>query len=233
MDTPAQNAQQPVQTPVGANPPVPNPVQQDINSTQINQPITQENDQTSQKIPSSQHQDLGSAENTALTAQNSSSPAQTPPVTPPAAPQTPISLPNKELGPSRIAVSTASVELRPRPEEDEDVSSVGVTPVPSEALPELHPEVKEAGVEVSIEHHEKPHLTDEHKAVGIEHAPVNAPVSTQPTLNIVLPLPEQKAQEVARKDKNISDSILWLAFLVLKRLRVLREVKQEQTQIQL
>lgn len=85
--------------------------------------------------------------------------------------------------------------------------------------PELHvsSELKEAGVE-TIE--ERPLLTPEDHAVGIQHVKETTPVITQPTGAVALPMTAQQAQQTLKLHKKITESIVWLASLVLKQFKM-------------
>lgn len=85
----------------------------------------------------------------------------------------------------------------------------------SEIAPELSQEEKEAGVE-AVSHGQN--LTTEHKEAGIYHAKESTPVSTSPSGMVSLPMTKQKAQSVLKTYK-ITDSIKWLAALILKLLK--------------
>lgn len=75
-------------------------------------------------------------------------------------------------------------------------------------------EVKEAGVE---EVSDRLPLTDEHRAVGMEHAGESTPVDTQPKLS----MSENEALKIIKTTKN-SDSKHWLAVLVEKIYKILK-----------
>lgn len=91
---------------------------------------------------------------------------------------------------------------------------------PSEKAPELPKEVEDAGVEVS-KNHEVPDLTM-HDKNFIDHAPSIAPVPTQPSGMVQLPLTEEKATETL-KHKDSSKGITWLAESVLRQLKIMHE----------
>jgi hypothetical protein len=90
---------------------------------------------------------------------------------------------------------------------------------PSESEPVLHPEVVEAGVEVSKNLEAPPDLTMHDKGM-IEHAPVIAPVPTQPSGTLQYLIPEEKAVETL-KHKNTSKSITWLAESVIRQIKIM------------
>ncbi|HSX40519.1 MAG TPA: hypothetical protein VLF68_02805 [Candidatus Saccharimonadales bacterium] len=111
---------------------------------------------------------------------------------------TPISTPNKE------SVGGVSV----------DTSDL-ITP--SEVEPQLHPEVQEAGVETVSD---KPQLTDEHAKIGIKVSADATPVATSPTGMVQLPMTQAQAQATIKKTKNVKESIVWLASLILRQLKM-------------
>ncbi len=121
-------------------------------------------------------------------------PSSTPPFAqkPIAQPQNPISGPHKEAGP--ILQAPVSEYVRP-----------------SEVTPQIPPEVAEAGVEVAP-NKEQPQLTQEHQAVGIQHAKEATPLTipTQPTVQ--LPYTPLEAKEIEKKT-SITESKHWLAAL--------------------
>jgi len=83
----------------------------------------------------------------------------------------------------------------------------------SDRIPELHSEVEEIGAEVKRDE-EEPRLTPEDiKAGVVKRIPE---VTLEPTQPINLPMDQKKAEEEVKKDKNVVNSGLWLANLVLK-----------------
>lgn len=92
---------------------------------------------------------------------------------------------------------------------------------PSEIAPEIPKEVAEVGVEVSKDTEAPPDLTM-HDAKMIEHAPVIAPVPTQPSGVVQLPITEEKATETL-KHKDTSKGITWLAESVIRQLKMMHE----------
>ncbi|RJQ38387.1 hypothetical protein C4559_01175 [Candidatus Microgenomates bacterium] len=98
--------------------------------------------------------------------------------------QTPVSLPQKEMG---MGVVEASEIIKP-----------------SEPEPQIYQEAAEAGVEKVSE---IPELTVEHLKAGIQHAKETTPVSTSPS-GVVEFLKEVEAKEASKKDT--SNSIRWL-----------------------
>lgn len=89
---------------------------------------------------------------------------------------------------------------------------------PSEPEPTLHPEVQEAGVEAVSD---VPDLTLEDQKAGLAPAKESVPVPTAPTGAVTLPT-QQQAEAVLKKNK-VTDSIAWMATLVL---RVLKQKEQ-------
>lgn len=109
---------------------------------------------------------------------------------------TPVSVPNKEHVPAVTANEALPVQ--------EFVKS-------TEQEPNLPPEVKDAGVQVQ---QNIPQLTDDHKKIGVFHAPeiAAAAPSFTPTVNYILSADEEK---IAMK-KSPTYSIRWLAQLQQK-----------------
>ena len=135
-----------------------------------------------------------------------SQPASTPVVQQPQAvqqPMMPMGSMHKEAGPSKIIEAPVSEVLSP-----------------SETAPELSAEVEQAGVEVS-KNVEVPDLTMHDKKAGLEHAPVIAPVPTQPSGTVQLPLTQEKATETLKKQKNTKNSVTWLAESVLRQIKIM------------
>lgn len=84
---------------------------------------------------------------------------------------------------------------------------------PSEPEPQVPSELKEMGVK-PVSH--VPTLTDEHQQAGIYHAKESVPVSAEPSGMVKLPMTKMEAQSVLKMHKKVSDSIKWLASLILK-----------------
>lgn len=93
---------------------------------------------------------------------------------------------------------------------------------PAEIEPVIHPEVKEAGVETYTE---KPVLDQEHVKIGVTHSPDSTSVPTQPSGIINLPLTERQATNVVKVHKKVSDSVTWLAVLVLRQIKRMRNTR--------
>lgn len=94
-----------------------------------------------------------------------------------------------------------------------------VEPHASEIAPILPSEVEEF-VEV-VENKEEPQLTDEHRAVGIEHAPAATPVVVSDQPVVQMPYTYQQAEQVV-KDTSVEESKHWLAALTEYLLRKLQ-----------
>lgn len=88
----------------------------------------------------------------------------------------------------------------------------------SEKAPRISAEEREAGVEQVSD---KLRLTEEHKAVGIEHAKESTPVATQPLGIVKLPMSEEEVLKTI-KTTSKSDSKRWLAVLVEKIYKLLK-----------
>ena len=91
---------------------------------------------------------------------------------------------------------------------------------PSEPHPEIPLDLKEIGVEAV---HELPQLTLEDKKSGILPSPQSLPVLTQLTPEDNLPLSKEKAHQILKFHKKVSDSVTWLAILVLKHVKKMHE----------
>lgn len=115
----------------------------------------------------------------------------------------PIGSMHKEAGPSKIIEVPVSEIISP-----------------SESAPEISPEVEQAGVEVS-KNVDVPDLTMHDKKAGLEHAPVIAPVPTQPSGAVQLPLTPEQATETLKKQKNTKNSVTWLAESVLRQIKIM------------
>lgn len=94
--------------------------------------------------------------------------------------------------------------------EQEPSSSTDIQPSQSEI--KLHEEIKEAGVEKISD---TPHLTEDAKVVGIEHAGESTPVQTQSLGTVKLPMSDKEARQIIKTIKP-DNSIFGLAILVLK-----------------
>jgi len=110
----------------------------------------------------------------------------------------PVSLPHKELGPSRPTHDFGSVSL-------------------SEPEPYLSEEVAEAGVEVTPNTH-TPDIPPDAAKLGVSPANAAMPVVATSTTKITLPLTEEKAV-MAKKTYSIKDSMRWLAELIIEQLK--------------
>lgn len=93
---------------------------------------------------------------------------------------------------------------------------------PTEVEPIIPPEVAEYGVE-AVKDHEKPELSLEDKKGGLEPAKEAVPVPTQPSGLITLPMTQAQAMQTLKKTKSVSESVAWLAVLVIKHLRQMHQ----------
>jgi len=107
-------------------------------------------------------------------------------------PQNPMSGPHKEAGPIQQAPVSEYVR-------------------PTEVTPQIPLEVAEAGVEATP-NSEQPQLTQEHKAVGIQHAKETTPVAIPTHPTVQLPYTPLEAKQI-EKTTSISESKHWLAAL--------------------
>lgn len=121
--------------------------------------------------------------------QGQAAPVQTPPPAQPVVPSVSI---HKEQAP--VAVSPEQVMQ------------------PTEAPPQLHPEVLASGVEHVTP---MPPLTSSQQQAGIELAKESVPHPVSPSGMVQLPLTAQQAQQVVKTHKKVTDSIFWLATLIL------------------
>lgn len=94
-----------------------------------------------------------------------------------------------------------------------------VEPHASEIAPTLPSEVEEF-VEV-VENKEQPQLTDEHREVGIEHAPVATPVVVSDQSAVQMPYTYPQAEQIV-KETSVEESKHWLAALTEYLLRKLQ-----------
>lgn len=136
---------------------------------------------------------------------------------------------------NQVTVHPHGVETAPAPQVQKQPEQIAVSKPEtsetfqirsSEVAPRLHPEVAEAGVEAVSE---KPEITQEHKDLGIEPAKETVPVKTQPSDSVVIPnapLSEQKAREVVKLHKKISQSILWMAASMLRQVKKNRRLQK-------
>lgn len=85
----------------------------------------------------------------------------------------------------------------------------------SEKAPEISPEVVEAGVEVS-KNPEVPDLTVHDKHAGLSHAPVIAPIPTQPSGIVSLDVTKEQALAEVKANRNPRNAKSWLVIEVLK-----------------
>lgn len=117
----------------------------------------------------------------------------------------PVALPQKEQEPAGGMEAPAVLEVEsPQPEAKA-----------SEILPNIPPEVSEAGVEAVSEH---PVLTQVHHNVGIQYSPESLPVAASIVPDT--PYTQEDAGKVFASTKT-GDSSHWLSALVLKVFRVL------------
>lgn len=93
---------------------------------------------------------------------------------------------------------------------------------PSEVEPVLHPEVAEAGVEVSKDA-ELPDLTAHDKNAGLSHAPVITPIPDKSSVDVVLPMSETDAIETLKKNNNPKNSIAWYLVSVLRQFKKMHQ----------
>lgn len=124
-----------------------------------------------------------------------------------------------------ISVSpVGQIQALPQKEQESVLVSSGAGSVegirPSEPEPVIHPELTKVGVEKVTEF---PTLTIEQKKIGITLAKEAVPVSTIPTGTVQLPLTQQQAKKIVGFHKKVSESIVWLATLVLRQVKIMHQ----------
>lgn len=137
-----------------------------------------------------------------------SSPVQNPPVPD-------VEKPSSSQG-AKLPVGNMTAGVPTKEHEPLGAGGAGEYLQPSDQEPVLHEEVAEVGVEVVSE---KPQITKEHHQIGIHHAKESTPVSTEPSGMVQLPMDPQQAIAVHQKNKNVNDSVVWLAALIIKHLK--------------
>lgn len=111
----------------------------------------------------------------------------------------------------------------PRPALKEQMPAVPVMTeaapliAPSETEPEIVKELADIGVE-KVSH--TPTITEDHKNAGLELAKESVPVTTAPSGMIQLPITEEEAVKTVKFHKKISDSIVWLAMIILRQIKI-------------
>lgn len=120
--------------------------------------------------------------------------AQSVPSVPP-----PISIPQKEQEPISTGVSQAVEFISP-----------------TEKEPVLHQEVKDAGVEATPQ----PSVSQIAKELGVEQIKENTPVEVDPIKFMKLPITSGSAKQVVSQTGRFRDSILWLAMLILRQIKM-------------
>ncbi|MBP9718838.1 MAG: hypothetical protein KBD46_00010 [Candidatus Levybacteria bacterium] len=105
---------------------------------------------------------------------------------------------NKEMGPMGSVEAPLSEVLQP-----------------SEQAPVLEQEVEKAGVEVS-KNPDVPDLTMHDRNAGISHAPVIAPIPTEPSGVVDIQITKEQALEQVKANKNPKNSKSWLVIEFLK-----------------
>lgn len=145
------------------------------------------------------------AQTTSAISQNADDQAQQSPVSVPPVPVPPVVVPHKEAEPIASPTSSTVEEyIQPSHKEPE---------IPPELVPHMENSLDNQAVR----------LTDEHKDVGIEPAKESVPVATEPTGSVNLPISPQQAYKVTKTNKNVADSILWLATLILKHAKIMHQ----------
>jgi len=98
---------------------------------------------------------------------------------------------------------------------NKEVGSVSDFVVHSEQAPKIEQELKEAGVEAVSE---TPKLTEVHEKIGVKLSPESSKpnLENEPSSTQSMPISQASAQQIVKTNKNIKDSILWFAILMLK-----------------
>lgn len=115
----------------------------------------------------------------------------------PVVPVTPVGSPNKEIGPVG-SVASEYIKL-------------------TDTEPQIDQDLEELGIEAKKEN---PDLTNEHKQAGIGYAKETAPVSSQPTGAVKLPMSEEEVADTLKTGQD-DDSGKWLAGLIQKIIRAM------------
>jgi len=99
-----------------------------------------------------------------------------------------------------------------------EMASVSDFVKPSETPVVKDKEVAEAGVqEVS----QSVELSKEHEQIGVKQSAETTPVKIEPSETVQLPLAQEEAQKIVKTNKNIGNSIVWLAILMLKHFKMM------------
>jgi hypothetical protein len=96
---------------------------------------------------------------------------------------------------------------------NKEVGSVSDYVTHSEQAPKIDAEIKEAGVEVVSE---MPKLTEVHERIGVRLSPESSKPNLESSDGQAMPISQVNAQQIVKTNKNIKDSILWFAILMLK-----------------
>ena len=96
---------------------------------------------------------------------------------------------------------------------NKEVGSVSDYVSHSEQAPKIEQELKEAGVETVSE---TPQLTQAHEQIGVKLSPESSKPNLETPIGQAVPMSQAKAEQVIKTNKNIRDSILWFAILMLK-----------------
>jgi len=83
-------------------------------------------------------------------------------------------------------------------------------------LPEIEPELREAGIEQVSETVELPQPVS--VSTGMTHAGSTTPVSSQQTLTVKIPLTDDQIKKALHQ--KIYDSILWLAYWCIRQVKI-------------
>ncbi|MGH7246110.1 MAG: hypothetical protein ACREGI_04205 [Candidatus Levyibacteriota bacterium] len=138
-------------------------------------------------------------------------PTQAPPLV---QPQAPVSPPVQMPAP----VSAPTKEHAPMP------SPLAEIIMPSEPIPEIGEDVKEAGVEVSVQ----TNIGQDAQVAGVALAKESVPVqvSEEEKIGENFPMSKKQVTGILKMHKKIKDSIFWLALLISRQFK-LAERKQK------
>lgn len=140
-------------------------------------------------------------------------------------PTTPSAVP-PPLPPSQPVQPPAPVGL---PKEHEPLPPLGNSEWTrlSEPEPQVSEEVQEAGVMPVAT---SPVITPEQHDAGIMPAKESVPVLVEPAGTVHLPMTMAQAQDTIKSDKDVRDSLHWLATLIFRELEIAERKRLEQTQ---
>lgn len=119
---------------------------------------------------------------------------------------------NQQISGQAVVSSSVSSQSRKEQEPITVKSSLEL----SEPELAISKELKDIGVE-SVP--SLPNITETDRQAGITPSPQSAQVNIQPSGIVQLPLNQSEARDIVKSRKTVSDSIVWLANLVLKQFK--------------